>query len=227
MSRSFSLVDDKLEEAAFFYEKIAETENFFEARCYFSAFVAAARSVTFSLQAVMTDIPGFSEWYSVKQTALKADPVARFFHTARTESQHIGIMPLNGAFSCLDADGARRIGYTLCSTNPFQSGAAAPAGDAAAVCREHLVSITAIIHECYRRFGPQIDPEQYFTVDNMRRLGKTIEDFVEELGYPRDRFRGITINDVDQFLHVLRREAGPTGIDALFFRYLGKDRLTD
>ncbi|AMV17413.1 hypothetical protein [Planctomyces sp. SH-PL14] len=227
MARSFSLVDDKLEEAAFFFEQLAATPDFFEARCYFSAFVAAARSVTFSLQAVMADLPGFADWYATKQAALKADPLARFFRTARTESQHIGVMHLNGGVGYRDAEGNHRVEHRFCSTSPFEPLPGAPEGDVAEACREYLVSITAIIHECYRRFGSQIDPEQYYTAENMRRLGKTLEEFTEELGFPREWLRCAPNNDEEQIMRVLRGQAAPSGIDGLFLRYLGKDRLTD
>jgi hypothetical protein len=96
MSRSFGLVDEKLAEANFFLEKLAGAgTNFFETRCYFSAFVAAARSVTFSLQAVMADIDGFRDWYADKQDTLRMDELPRFFHIARTQLQHLGISPVN------------------------------------------------------------------------------------------------------------------------------------
>lgn len=97
MSKTFGLVDEKLAEADFFLEKLAESGlNFFEVRCYFSAFVSSARSVTFALQFVMSDVAGFEEWYSGKQQNLKDDLNAKFFHTARNESQHTGINPVSG-----------------------------------------------------------------------------------------------------------------------------------
>ena len=50
--RSFSPVDEKLEEADFFLEGMAASEkSWLRTRFLFSAFVSAARSVTFALQA--------------------------------------------------------------------------------------------------------------------------------------------------------------------------------
>ena len=76
MSRSFSLVDSKVAEAAFFLEKIADCGyETLEMRCYLSAFVSAARTVTFSLQSVLRNVDGFDEWYRSHQQALKAHEV--------------------------------------------------------------------------------------------------------------------------------------------------------
>ena len=60
MSRSFGLVDDKLAEAAFFFERLESTQNMFEARCYLSAFASASRSVTFAMQASLVGVEGFA-----------------------------------------------------------------------------------------------------------------------------------------------------------------------
>src|SRR5262245_58858219 len=98
--RSFGLVDDKLEEADFFLnELIAAKGNFYRARHLFSAFVSAARSVTFALQGSLSDAPGFAEWYKVRQTELRKNPLARFFHECRTDAQHLGMNPVAGGSS--------------------------------------------------------------------------------------------------------------------------------
>ncbi|MGA2207716.1 MAG: hypothetical protein ABSG10_13395, partial [Terracidiphilus sp.] len=61
MSQSFGIVEEKLREAEFFLDALhAAPRSSFEARCLFSAFVSAARSVTLALQATMKDIDGFS-----------------------------------------------------------------------------------------------------------------------------------------------------------------------
>lgn len=73
--RTFDHVDDKLIEADFFINKMSEEEiGWFEMRCYFSAFVSSARSVTFALQAsmngiklmdLMSGIPKFKRTYDM------------------------------------------------------------------------------------------------------------------------------------------------------------------
>ncbi len=71
-NRSFDLVDLKVAEAEFFLKRLRRTRrDFFAVQCHFSAFVSAARSVTYSLQAVLSDRPGFKEWYESHQTAIE------------------------------------------------------------------------------------------------------------------------------------------------------------
>lgn len=227
MSRSFGLVDEKLAEADFFLEKLASSGfNFFEARCYFSAFVAAARTVTFSLQGVMADVDGFRDWYARQQDALKKDKLARFFHNARTESQHLGISPVNAGTTRRGQDGASEVRFHFCSGLLGQPLADIPEEDVVSACRRYLTTIVGVLHECYRRFGTVIDPDQYYTLENLKRLGLTLENVEEELGYPRGWTALGPGGDEDR-LRLLRREISPADVDWLFEKYLGKSRLTD
>ena len=60
--RSFSLVDHKVAEAEFFLQKLGDRGfNLFFLQCFVAAFVASARSITFSLQAVLGGTEGFAE----------------------------------------------------------------------------------------------------------------------------------------------------------------------
>lgn len=90
MPRSFGIVEEKMYESDFFLEKIAESEDMSEANYYFSAFISAARSVTFALQASLSGIAGFEEWYLEKQKILRENQLARFFTDARNYSQKQG-----------------------------------------------------------------------------------------------------------------------------------------
>ena len=95
MSASFGAVDEKLRETDFFLTKMQEADlDFRSQRYYFSAFVTAARSVTFALQHSMASIPGFEEWYEVRQDQLKADSASRFFKHVRNEVQKRGTNPV-------------------------------------------------------------------------------------------------------------------------------------
>ena len=76
MTRPYLRVAGKLAEARFFYGLLASTPNPQQAAHYFSAFVSAARSVTFTLQAVMANIPGFNAWYETERLALARNAVA-------------------------------------------------------------------------------------------------------------------------------------------------------
>lgn len=226
MARSFDLVDDKLYEADFFLEKlVASDRDLIEARYYFSAFVAAARSVTFALQAVMSDIEGFDGWYRLKQELLKGDKTAKFFHKARTESQHIGLNPLNGDIrSFIESRGNSK--QYFFSQNGMEPIPDALDGDAVAACREYLVSLVELIFECYEQFGSVIDPDKYYTLQNLERLGLSIEDVEESLGLPRG-WTYISEGYDEKRIKSLRRSVPGTQIDWLFEKYLGRNRFSN
>ncbi|MDA0270091.1 MAG: hypothetical protein O2798_01970 [Chloroflexi bacterium] len=97
LGRSFDAVDHKLLEADYFLEALCrEPLSPVEASFYFSAFVSAARSVTFALQAVMKVAPGFSSWYEHRRVRLGANPTARWFVTTRNLNQKLGLAPIRG-----------------------------------------------------------------------------------------------------------------------------------
>jgi hypothetical protein len=70
---------------------------------YLSAFVSAARSVTFALQAVMSKYPGFGEWYPSRRDHLAQSALARFFVTLRNHAQKVGTLPIQGGVSGISA----------------------------------------------------------------------------------------------------------------------------
>ena len=159
VAKSFDLVDDKLAEADFFLEKLRNSStDLFAARCYFSAFVSAARSVTFALQGVMkSQVNGFDEWYERKQDQLRQDPLARFFHDARTEVQHFGLNAVN-AGRLETVEGKARVKLYFGSTTPGIPLKNAPSCDVVTACTRYLTSIVSLIHDCYEDFGSAIDP---------------------------------------------------------------------
>lgn len=181
-ARTFDLVDEKLAEADFFLGKLENNlMNFFESRCYFSAFVSAARSVTFALQAVMkSQVDGFEEWYELKQKELKQDPLARFFHDARTKAQHIGLNSVN-AGRMARVDGKPMVKLYFQSSTLGASLKNAPPYDVITSCTRYLTTLVSLIHDCYEVFGAEIDPHRYLTEENFRKLNRTIEDAEEEV----------------------------------------------
>jgi hypothetical protein len=93
--RSFGLAERKLEEAYFFLDKVTSA-RLLDMGYYFSAFVAASRSVTFAVQGCLNGASGFEEWYGGWQARLRGDPLARLFHECRTDGQHLGVCPITG-----------------------------------------------------------------------------------------------------------------------------------
>ena len=96
MARSFGIVEEKLREADFFLNQLCRSSNLsFEARCFFSAFVSAARSVTLTMQASLKGVRDFDQWYEEIRSKLKTDRLAPHFVEIRNDIVHIGINPLN------------------------------------------------------------------------------------------------------------------------------------
>ena len=217
MARSFDYVDDKLAEADFFLKKFSSCgANFFEARCYFSAFVAAARSVTFALQSVMSDIEGFSEWYAVEQERMKAEPVAKYFNSARRVTQHIGYNPMTGGGMRVNGDGVVEYRYFL---NDLENEVGSPPRrDAGAAARLYLVLLFKLVLHVYEDFGTSVDPQKHYTSQHFSRMGKSIEDAEEEIIGIRGWTAGIPL---EQRWSLLRREVPGCAIDDLFIEYAG------
>jgi hypothetical protein len=99
MTRSFGLVDYKIQAAEYFLlelMRLGKQVNFAAAQFCASAFVSAARSITFAMQASLKGHPEFESWYESRQQALKTDSLAKFFHNFRTVTQHIGVNVVGG-----------------------------------------------------------------------------------------------------------------------------------
>ena len=63
--------------------------NFIALKTKFSAFLSAGRSITFYMQRQYAKIPGFSEWYTIKQQDMSKDQELNYFNKARVETIHI------------------------------------------------------------------------------------------------------------------------------------------
>lgn len=222
MARSADLIDFKVFEAEFFLQKIGEAgTDFFAARCYLSAFASSSRSITFAIQAVLRDEPGFQEWYSHVQERLRKDPLARFFTTVRNETQKIGHTPLNAGTAGWRGDGTWGTtywfvgGYEGCEDE-------IPSVDVLTACRTYFTTLLEIIYECYERFDV-LSPLSFFSVPNLTAKGMTLEDMEEALGFPRGWTDIPSITEAERH-ELLRKQCPDTAIDRLFLRYLGRIR---
>ena len=224
MVRSFDLVEEKVSEADFFLNKLSAPKcDFFEARCYFSAFAASSRSITFTLQAVMNEAEGFLEWYNQWQEKLKKDPIARFFLETRNLLQKIGINPVNTGSTSWDSRRNFYIRYQFNSSG--EETPVPPENDVVKACTVYLTTLTELVYQCYIDFGPNIDPHQYYTQKHFRNIGKTIDDADEELF----GVRGWTFVEgvpKEYRWQAIRGSVPGCSIDHIFDRYLGKSRPT-
>lgn len=218
--RSFDLVDNKLAEADFFLEEIRLAGlQFVRVRYLFSAFTSASRSVTFAMQASLKGADGFHEWYQVEQEALRENRLARFFHQCRTHSQHIGYNQI-----VCGASERGKHSYYFGEPEPGIYNYV-PTMDVLSACEEYLIIICGLVDRCYEQFGLLIDPDQIFTPEGLSTLGRTVEDFEEEIGLPR----GWTCIDsklpktTEHRLHLLSRNIVRSGIKPILIKYLKRD----
>jgi len=224
MSRSFGFVDEKVREADYFLEglKVAGPD-LEEARYIFNAFASSARSITFSLQAVMKPIPGFSDWYQTKQSELKKDALAQFFVTMRNESQKIGSTPLNRGTMRSTDEGKLDIKFWFRSTNPSIPLSNAPDSDVVTACRNYLIILVKVVYDCYREFGNVIDPRKFYSLEEISKRGQTVKDLERHLGFPEGWTRVSKVSD-EQRIKKLTERIPDANIDAMFLKYLGCSR---
>jgi len=65
-----------------------------------------------------------------------------------------------------------------------------------------------------------VDPRWYFTRENFESRGKTIEDALEELGFPRTWLSG-AISETDGW-KILRRQQPACLVNDIFWHYIGR-----
>jgi hypothetical protein len=222
VTRSTDLIDAKAFEADFFLGKLTEAgPDFVAARCYFSAFVSAARSITFAMQAVLKDVDGFSTWYTNKQKYLRNIPAARFFSEIRNETQKIGHTPLNSGESRWRSDGPPKVTYYF--SGGFEGDPSiVPDADVVTACREHLTRLVQLVYDCYLALNIS-SPQSFFSVPNLLERDFLVAEIEEALGFPRGWTNAPGLTTADR-LATLQRQSPDTAIDRLFLRYLGHAR---
>jgi len=175
-------VADKVGEADYFLDLMkARLGHFKEFEYLLSAFLSAARSITFSLQAVMNKYPDFPEWYLLRQEKLKKNDLARFFVDLRNHVIKVGTVPVyqSGAWD--------RSGQVLSDAEfvPIPEITEVPAGSVVVLAEQYLIDILDVLKECYEDYGTYVDPRKLFTKEGLAELNWSIEDLEEALGFPR------------------------------------------
>ncbi|MGD1837727.1 MAG: hypothetical protein ACPKPY_06680 [Nitrososphaeraceae archaeon] len=91
-----SETESKLNEARYFLNQMTNTLNNSEILGYnTSAFISAARSVTWVLQKEYKDENTFGEWYNAKQEEMKNDSIYKFFNDLRRITIHLESIKIN------------------------------------------------------------------------------------------------------------------------------------
>lgn len=220
--RTFGNVDNKLEEADFFLERISSKETgWYEVRFFFSAFVSSCRSVSFSMQASLKGLENFDEWYDQRRSELRENSLARFFLECRNENQKVGSNQIMG--------GAMRNGGLLFFFGPLEDEQkiVTPTIDVVSACEEYMKLMCELVDRAYQDFGLAIDPDQIYTPEGLQTLELTLEDVEAELGFPRG-YTDIEWPNEDKFeqrLSLLARNIPRSSVKPLLRKFL-KRKLT-
>ena len=211
MVYSFDIVEQKVRESEFFLKKMVESgQQWFEFSCYLTAFLSAARSITFALQR-FNHINGFREWYESKQETLKKDTLAKFFIEIRNDNVHGGSVPISGAIFFHD-----KAVYRFRDTDNLEQ------EDVVTNCRIQFVKLLEIVYDCYVKFGIHIDPQQYFTKENFETKGLDIDDAeISIWGWVMTSYIEEGMDEDDRW-YELRSKVGECEINHLFKAYLNK-----
>lgn len=226
MARSFQIVEYKVAETDFFLSRIEECtygSKFFEARNYLSAFLSASRSITFVIKASIHDLNGFDEWYLSHEAKLKASAIARYFLESRNLSQKVGFYPLTGAGSTKDENGNRRTAYYF-APSIEKPNVEVPDTDVYSACVDYFKMLLEVVYDCYQVFGYDIDPDRYYTIENLKRLNLSVEDIEEQLGFPRG-WTGMAGGTMEERMNAIRQNRSSQGVDHILINRIGKDRF--
>ncbi|ABS39326.1 hypothetical protein [Clostridium botulinum] len=200
--RSFGLVEYKIYESDYFLEKINECINLIGCQYLFSAFVSACRSITFSLQSYMNGIEGFFDWYANKQEYSRKQKIAKKFVEMRNESQKVGVVYIGSRRMYKNDEGAMKSKFFFMGDHNYYDRGKLPQEkllknlfsndrqddleeDVATQCERNFKLLLEVIKDYYTTFGHIIDPEKYYTIENIGKIGLEIEDFEESVGFPR------------------------------------------
>lgn len=223
MARSISIVEYKVQQAHFFLEQLELSElNFFAAQCFTDAFASACRSITFSMQAVINDVPGFKDWYSPRMESLRQDRISAFFNAYRTASVHIGDTVVGGGSSFRGADGKQQRHYFFM---PIPDVLQVPSEDVVTVCKSHFVNLLSLVYDALTAFLCQLDDRWYFTEEYFQEMGKSFDDAIAEVGLPQEwaaAAAAAALSDEAKWRALRSTQTVGCQLNNLFARYLNK-----
>ncbi|MCQ6277585.1 hypothetical protein JMM81_22285 [Bacillus sp. V3B] len=78
-----------------------------------------------------------------------------------------------------------------------------------------------IIFECYEEFGAEIYPAKYYTLENLKKKGLTIEDIEESLGFDRG-YTKVDGASNEERIRLIREYAPESEINEMFDKYLNR-----
>lgn len=182
-NKHYQLIEFKIAETHFFYSKLIHDDNkALQKKYYFSAFISSARSITFCIQYVFSDIKGFEEWYKKLITNFKAkNNILKNFNDIRVDSIHKGINPFKFNLEFLYFENKSDIMYI------FENDNVVPYTDALCQCKEYFLVILFIAFEVYIKWGPIFNSDEYVKHNEWIELGKKLnENVFNYMGIPHN-----------------------------------------
>jgi hypothetical protein len=213
--KPFWLIDYKLREADFFLEKLRCSDELNEARYYFSAFLSAARSVTYAIQVCLHGLGGSKEWWEERRQRLKDDAIARYFHLARNEGEHTGLNPLQVQ---MRGSLPTRSEFLLAAENM-------PELEAVRAGESYMALLVQIAGEAFGAYWSSLNLSPDITIADLQRTGRSLESLEEEFGLPK----GYTASESLEFRLNFLKNYSRTDIERLARQYppsLIQDRAT-
>lgn len=192
---------DRLLEAEYFLGRFVQSYDD-EFRFELNAFLSAARAVTFALQAAMSEVPLFAEWYAGKQETMRADPAMRFFINLRNVSQKIGGVSYVG-----DGHSSRFVG------KPEAVPAELQGANIAKACAEHVIKLANLLRDCSSTFPFASCAAKALTEQGMSAIGYSFRDVEALAGLP-DNYAEVDIPAKEK-LRLLSRDIEPLDTDQL------------
>ncbi|VVB99059.1 Uncharacterised protein [uncultured archaeon] len=166
----------KLAESEFFFNKLSKAgANVFELSCYFSAFISSARSVTYALQHTMEGVEGFDAWYAKKRMMLDNSNFAKIMASARNDSVHRGD-PLISGGRMYRKNGKLKFETFIDPNWKYEIKDSS---------RVYLKLLKQLVKEWKYAFRDDIAPYKHLTVKKLEKMGMSLEDLEERLGFPR------------------------------------------
>jgi hypothetical protein len=213
VARVLDLIEQKVAEADFFLNAMRDSGlNIFGFHCYFSAFLSASRSITFTLQAVMSGTPGFTEWYEIARRPLVEDSRARFFVQLRNIATKTGELGIIGGSSRLLDDRQIKITYRFDPELTKSLPEDVRRQDVTSMSRYYmklLIDLVSDWEQWYYSSVPGADPNSRFS---------TPEELEEALGLPVG-WTDVGLSNEQRMHILLSREPPPISFEQLRQHY--------
>jgi len=216
------IVARKVGEADYFLQELKRTHPYDEKFNYiFSAFVSALRSITFSLQYVMTKYPGFDAWYKSRQEKLRSSKLARAFVEFRNQAQKTGIIPIAPERSLFEGIFYETTQFYIPTNSELKE---VPDGNVVDLSEKCLIEVLSVVGECYTDFDIYIDHRVLFTERALEKFNWTIEDLEEFVGIPKGYtdidFEDNELSNSQIRINMLRPHGGDETLQIYLDKYL-------